>query len=113
MTVSGDLNQRIVFQQRDPNTNALREQSKAWIDYTPDGVWAQVMPLRVRDRFQADQQHSEIDVVFRIRRRTDITDKMRIIWDGAPYDIQGRPKNVKGKNAFLDIECISGVRDGR
>ena len=111
-TTSGDLNQLIQIQQRDPSINALREQSKGWIDYG-NPIWARAMPLRVRDRFSANQINGEIDTVFRVRWRKDITNKMRIVWNGVPYDIKGDPKNVGGKNKWLDIECTSGVRDGR
>lgn len=110
-TPAGELNQRITFQQRDPAINELREQSKGWVDYAD--AWAKVLPLRVRDRFSADQNHAEIDTVFRVRWRKDITNLMRIVWNDQPYDIQGFPKNVKGQNEFIDIECTSGVRDGR
>lgn len=110
-TTIGELNQRIEFQLRDPSINALREQSKGWVHYAD--AWAKAMPLRVRDRFSADQINAEIDTVFRTRWRKDITNLMRIVWNDQPYDIKGFPKNVKGSNEFIDIECTSGVRDGR
>lgn len=113
MTVSGDLDQVIYLQMRDPSVNALREQSKAWITFTPNGVFAQAITLRNREFVAAGGQQEEITIKFRVRRRTDVTAQMRLLWKDVPYDIVGPPLPVQGGREFIDLMAKSGTRDGR
>lgn len=113
MTQAGDLNQRIYIQYRDPSLNSMREQSKSWLMLTPNGIWAQKRFVRARDFDAAAAQQSENVVKFRVRYRTDVTEKMRVLWRGEPYDIVGFPDDEKGGMEWLDILCAHGVRDGR
>jgi len=52
-----------------------------------DTVWAEVSPLSARELFLAQQVSAQADTRFRIRHRTDLTRTMRIVYDGATYDI--------------------------
>lgn len=113
MTVAGDLNQVIYLQMRDPAKNAMREQSKAWITTTPDGVFAQPITLRNREFVAAGGQQEEITIKFRVRRRSDVSGQMRLLWLDVPYDIVGPPLPFQGGREFVDLMCKSGTRDGR
>lgn len=114
MTVAGDLRERIYLQQRDPALGALREQSKAWIMYTPDGIWAKPFTPKSRQFFAAGQEQAQGSLVFRVRFRTDVTPQMRLLWNGTPYDIVGTNIVTEGGGReWTDIVADTGVRDGR
>lgn len=111
---AGLLNRRIKIQYRDPNTSArMREQSKEWVDLTPDGCWAQVTAISTRDIIAADQDLPEATVRFRIRYRTDVDGKMRVWYLGKPYVIVGEPLDYRGLHEWLDIRCVHGTKAGR
>ena len=112
MTVAGDLNQRIYLQRRDTALGALREQSKAWVMYTPNGLWAKVYTPRGREIFAAGQEQAQSTIVFRIRHRTDVTTKMRLLWREQPYDIAA-VNPVQAANEWIDLMCNAGIGDGR
>ena len=109
---AGKLNQRVYLQHRDPTLNAQKEQSKNWLMLTPNGIWAQVAPLRGREFFAAAQQQDEITTRFRIRHRKGITAKMRLLWRDVPYDIV-TVIEVEAANEWIDLMCKTGTRDGR
>lgn len=115
MTVAGDLTQRIYIQERDPALGALREQSKAWVMFTPAGIWSTTpFQPRAREFNEGGQQQNEGAMVFRCRYRVDITDKMRLLWLSTPYDIVGiNPVREGGGREWIDIVARTGVRDGR
>ena len=46
----------------------------------PNGIWAELIPVRTWERLQAQALQSQIDYRFRVRSRTDITSQMRAIW---------------------------------
>lgn len=52
-----------------------------------DTAWAEVSPLRASERFTSQQFSAEVDTRFRLRWRSDVDATMRIIHDGAAYDI--------------------------
>ena len=114
MTSAGDLIHRMRLQQRDPTQNSLREQSKAWVDVVD--LPCRFYPVRAREFDAAAMQQSEVKMRVRIRYRSGITDKMRVLWLGdggdAPYDIQGVIP-VRGQRIWIDLMCANGVRDGR
>jgi SPP1 family predicted phage head-tail adaptor len=114
MTVAGELNQRIYLQERLPTQNSLREQSKAWTMFAPTarGLWAKPYTPRGHEFFAAGQEQFISEIVFRIRARNDVTNKMRVLWKGQPYDI-GAVNPVQGGTEFIDLACRAGVRDGR
>ena len=51
-------------------------------------VWAQMLPLRGTERFQAQQFDAELTTRFRIRYRDDVSELMRIVFDGDSYEIE-------------------------
>lgn len=112
MTVAGELTERIYLQQRDPALNSQREQSKTWLMHTPNGIWAKVYTPRGREFFAAGQEQFESTIAFRIRHRTDVTTKMRLMWGSQPYDIVA-VNPVQGQREWVDLMCKAGVRDGR
>lgn len=113
MTAAGDLDQRITIQHKVESTNGLGEVvTSDWTDRLSQ-IAAKVRTLRSREYNEASQEQNSATVVFTIRYRRGITNKMRVLWRGLPYAIQGDPSNVMGRNEWLELSCLSGAKDGR
>jgi len=108
------LDQRITLQSRVDAENSRGENAYTFANLaTVPEMWANARPLRGREFFAAAQVQSELTAVFTIRYRSDVTETMRVLWNGVPYDIASPPINVNGANEWLELMCVSGVRDGR
>lgn len=106
-TCAGDLNQRILIQQRVKGENTRGEVTYVYTPYL--SLWAQVTPLRGREFFAAAQTQSEITTRFRIRYRAGIDETMQIVWKGVAYDIKAPPMEVAGAREWIDIMAKAGV----
>lgn len=106
-----DKDQRVTFQARASGHNALNEATGAWGDVVT--LWARARPLRGRDFLAAGQAQQTVDVEFGVDYRADLDENMRVLWNGVPHEIVGKPINVDGANHTLLFMCVQGVRDGR
>jgi len=71
-------------------------------------VWAKARTLSGREYERYGQINVSKMVVFIIRYRADVTEKMRISWNGATYNIRNIPP-VTGRDMYMTIEAESGV----
>jgi SPP1 family predicted phage head-tail adaptor len=82
---SGKLDRRIQIQQRVETQDSY---GQAVISYsTIATVWAEVIPLSGRELFAAAQKYPEATMRIRVRFRTDVTEKHRIVFNSTNYDI--------------------------
>ena len=107
---AGDLDQRITVQTRAAGVDAHGQASTDWS--TAFECWAKAEPLRGREFFAAGQAQSQVDVRFKIRRRTGVVPTMRVLWRGVPHDIVSVIEPNGAKEA-LELMCMTGGRDGR
>lgn len=88
---AGELRHRVTIQhfieQRDEYNNLL---DKAWVEYKK--LWAKVEFLSVKDTLTAKVAGSETTARLKIRKRTDITTEMRVLWKGQTFQIVSPPK---------------------
>ena len=82
---AGELDRRLTIEQYTEAQDAYGEAIKTWA--VLDTVWAQVLPLRGSERYVAQQVSGEAETRFRIRYRTDVTDKMRLYCENVYYNI--------------------------
>lgn len=87
--IAGRLDRRIAFQVAREDQSASGEVRLTFVDHAE--VWAERRSQAAREAFKSDQRYAEVDEVFRIRYRTDVTPdaKMRIAFEGRAYDIKG------------------------
>lgn len=78
---TGRLRERVTIQAESVTKGASGEELKEWGDEAT--VWAQVIPGASSERFlaSAGQRVAEVTHTVRIRFRTGITPKMRILWE--------------------------------
>lgn len=110
---AGKLRHRIEIQYkvtpRDPVTGEFGEPS--WQLFAK--VWAQVVPLSMRDLIAAKAQQSEASGRMVIRHRTGILPTMRIVYRGEVYSIEGIPlEDLDSGREYLTIAVSKGVKDG-
>lgn len=87
MSEPGALDRRISIQQATEVQDSVGQPIKTWADISGQPTWAEVIPVGGSEIFQARQFGAETVKKFRIRYRTDITRKMRVVYDGDNYDI--------------------------
>ena len=83
---AGQIDRRIVIERNTTTDDSLGEPIDSWA--TLATVWAEVREPRGREFFAGGQRVAEVDTVFIIRHRTDVTAKDRINYDSKLYDIQ-------------------------
>jgi SPP1 family predicted phage head-tail adaptor len=82
---SARMDRRITFQEVTETQSATGFSTKAWADYVT--VWAQVTYKSGKEYFEADKVNAEVVKLFRVRHRSDLTNKMRIVYESRNYDI--------------------------
>lgn len=84
--ISGRMDRKITIQEYTESTNDYGEVEKSWSDVAT--VWAEVKQQSARETWQAGKV-AETEMMFRIRYRSGINSKMRVVYDGDNYDIAG------------------------
>ena len=83
----GRMDRKIIIEEITATTiNAVGEPIPTWGTFAT--VWAEKMPLRGRERFEAQQVNAEADDKWRIRYLAGVVAKMRISYDSKLFDIQ-------------------------
>jgi len=108
---AGKLDQRINIDAPTRTKNAIGDTIETWTLVA--AVWAEVIPLRGQALFAANQEQHAVDVRFRIRERTGITESMRITWKGDRYDITTVIPGTAQYDGLLELMAVKGVKDGR
>jgi len=102
---------RITVQSAATSTNAFGEVTRTWSSTAIGNLYAQVETPQGSERFRGGAERVEYPVVFRIRYRSDITEKdHRILWPAAStadtYDIE----SVVNLESMGKITEIRGVK---
>lgn len=98
----GELDQQIVIQQKTQTRRTDGGFDVSWTQIAK--VWARVRQMRGNERYVADQLEARGLYRFTIRRRTDITAEMRIVWGGKNFNIRFDP-TTSGRDHFMTIEA--------
>lgn len=73
-------------------------------------VQAEIIPLSGKSLFAAQQNHSEVTGIIKMRFRADITAKMRAVYNNKIYSIHALI-NVGERNKELHLMVSEGVRE--
>ncbi|CAM3407576.1 head-tail adaptor protein [Rouxiella silvae] len=108
---AGKLRHRVTLQKRvnhrDPQTGAA---IPGWENVKK--IWADVVPLSAREFVASQAVQSEVTTRITIRKRSDVTNKHRILFRGQVYNIEGvLPDPVSGLE-YLTLPCSEGANDG-
>lgn len=99
----GKLDRKITIEQATETTNDFGEPIKTWATYCQP--WAQIKYSPGNESYADNIEVQTQTVRFIIRYRSGITTKMRVLFDGVTYDIDGimEPK----RREMLELNCIN------
>lgn len=83
---AGKMDRRVTIQSRSTAADAQGQQIETWTAVAT--VWASKRDLRGREYFAAQAVNADVNTVFEIRHRTDVTVLHRVVCEGVTYDIQ-------------------------
>lgn len=93
-----------------PDQNQYGEPDETWTVLHND-IWASVEPLSGRELFAAQEHHSEINTRIRIRYRSGITAKMRVVFESTNYNILA-VIDKDSRRRELELMCATGLNAG-
>jgi SPP1 family predicted phage head-tail adaptor len=112
---AGSLRHRITIQSKSagsPQQFPSGEPDESWSDYATS-LPAEWITLSGNALFAAQQHHSEVRGIWRIRWKDGVTNRMRIVHNGLYYNILFVPPFDKsGKSWQMDLEVSQGVDEG-
>lgn len=99
-----DLRERVAIQQATLNQDAFGQPIETWTTFAT--VWASVLPASGDERFSGrpDMEVAQLTHTVKIRFRTDLNEKMRLVWRGRNLDIE-RIEDPTGRRAVLELKC--------
>jgi SPP1 family predicted phage head-tail adaptor len=83
----------------------------SWIDVFTD-VPAEVLTGPGREFIESSTKQAEIDVRITCRWLPGVEQRMRVIWDGQPFNITSIETDRTARRE-LRLKCVAGVSDGR
>lgn len=105
---SGDLTERITFESEARGADGYGGFTSGWSQVAE--AWALVEPLFVGERDQQGASRNVTQYRFTLYRRDDITEQMRIAWNGRTHNIRGI--RIGGaREMFMDIITETGAGD--
>lgn len=105
---AGDLNQRIVIEQKQVTRDSMGGEVKTWVQYA--AVWAQIQHLSGRELIAAKQAASEVTARITIRYLAGVDASMRVRHGGDVYAISAVVPTGRSRTG-MNLECSLGVRD--
>lgn len=97
----GKLDRRVTIQSLTETQDSAGQPIKAYADLAT--IWAERRDVRGNERFASNQALAMRAAIFRIRWRTGMTEKMRLIDDGTTYDVTG----IAGdrRKGWMELSC--------
>ena len=103
---AGMLNSRISIQQLSTGQDAIGQPVTTWADFA--SVWANIRYLNGIETVKADAQTSVVKASIRIRRRTDITPAMRVVYGVTTFQINAVLPDEQGRQHIdLSVEVVT------
>lgn len=105
-TGAGDLDQRVRIEKPEQAEVEGGSYETTWALVAT--VWADAWTVSGRERVEAQQEQASTMARFKIRRRTDVTAGMRVIWQGKAHNIRFIADNGP-RDPFVIIDAEAGV----
>ena len=100
---AGQLRHKIVIQEQLGTSDGIGGETLEWIPKfsTRAAIW----PLSSKERLDAMKLESLVSRKIRIRYRSGITSKNRIVFGSKIFNILGDPVDYEERNIYLDMLC--------
>lgn len=99
---AGSLNSRVTIQRLTAGQDAIGQPVETWT--TLATVWASILIKSGAESIKADKDVSIVQASIRIRRRTDVTAAMRVIYGAVVYQIKAVLPDEQNKDR-TDLVC--------
>lgn len=104
MLPAGRLNQRVTLQSKSVTRDGMGNEVVTWSDVAT--VHAAVEPVRGREFVSLRAAQSDLTTRITIRYRAGVTTAMRVLHDGATYDVR-EIINPRSRNESLELMCVA------
>lgn len=108
MIRTGELTERVTIQAQQQVTLPGGTLQQSWVDVAT--VFAKVTPKSGRERSMGQQTEANASYRVTIRRRTDVTEKHRLVWLSRPMNIRFVGLNSP-RDLFMTLDAEFGVAD--
>jgi len=109
MARAGKLDQRITLQTFTEADDGIGGKTKAWANLASvPAVWAKVSHKGGLEVLSEGRTNATSKTIFTIRNRTDLDERMRVVWGSENYDVRNINR-MGGRALYLDIEAERGV----
>lgn len=98
----GEMRERVTLQSPLPVADGAGGAVPGWSEGI--SLWAKVEELGGSESVSAERLAARARLRVTIRRRSDITTEMRLLWKARAYDIRAL-RDVDGRNRFLILDC--------
>lgn len=110
MSRIGNMDRRVILQSPNQARDAMGQMVLTWTDVAT--VWAEQVSMTSREKIAAAGTVAERMSKFRIRFRTDVTERWRLVEGSTGYDITSAQPYGSRKDR-LELLCMEGQKDGR
>lgn len=111
-TNPGKYRHRVTIEQQVESRDAMGGVVVTWLEFAAN-VPAEVLTGPGREAVAADQQQADIAARINLRYLPGLTAKMRIVWDGRVFNIEGEPDLDPTARREMRCKCTAGMNDGR
>ncbi|MDA0780673.1 MAG: phage head closure protein [Rickettsiales bacterium] len=101
-----NMRERVKFQTESDVADGGGGFTATWINHVT--VWGKVSPVKIDEEAQADQLQAEVLYKIKIRYRSDLSEKMRIVWQGKNLNIRSIT-NPDERKRYNEIIAEQGV----
>lgn len=102
----GELDRRITLQREENTQSPSGAATRAWVDVAT--VWAGLRAMPGRERYQAPQPLATRTGTWRIRWRTDVDEKMRFVFRGEVWRIDGLAEIGRREGIEITATAMEG-----
>ncbi len=101
----GPRRERVTIQDQTQTIDAAGAITTSWAPIAGSTVWARMSPASERTMVVAGRDEALVDWLCTIRHRSDVTTRMRVVWRGRIFDIQGF-RNADERRQYLLIRLL-------
>jgi SPP1 family predicted phage head-tail adaptor len=107
--LAGRLRKRVTVQRRSTTLDSLGGQATTWTDVCT--LWAEITPTGGKELQTGGAIRAESMFTITTRYYAGIVPKMRILFEGQPYNILN-VNDTESRHRELVISCSAGLSDG-
>jgi len=102
----GELDQLVTIEQQQTQPDGSGGQIVTWQEFAQ--AWAKLQPVRLSEGERQGAVRATRGYVFTLRRRDDLSEDMRIMWNGEAFNIR-EIRLPSPRELYMEVFAQSGV----